>query len=298
MMQPTSTTHSAPTVKIKSRSGAALLALWRNRSSRVGVIILAFFLLVAAFGPLVVSEPKSNYRERLGVPTWEHPLGTDYAGKDTLSQLILGARGVLVVAAFAGLFSILFACAIGITAGLVGGKVDAVLMMITNIVITIPSFPVTMILSLAISVTNPLVFGLLLSVWTWAGLARAIRAQVLTVRHKEFIEASRVLGLSTVTIILNDVLPSLVSYIAVNFISIMRGAIMSSVGLMYLGLVPFQGNHWGNMMRIALAETGALMGSSSTIYLLAPVTCIILFQLGCYLFATGLDDALNPKLSV
>ena len=95
---------------------------------------------------------------------------------------------------------------------------------------------------------------------------------------------------------MNDVIPNIISYIAVNFISMMKEAIMAAVGLMYLGLVPFQGNHWGMMIQLALTVSGAMMGSSAIVYFLAPVVCIVLFQLGCYLFATGLDDALNPRL--
>ena len=104
------------------------------------------------------------------------------------------------------------------------------------------------------------------------------------------------MGLKKITIIVNDILPNIVSYIAVNFIAIMKGAILASVGLMYLGLVPFQGNHWGMMINLALSQTGALLGSSSMVYFLSPVVSIVVFQLGCYLFATGLDEALNPRL--
>lgn len=271
-------------------------SIWGNPMSRVGLILLVFFLLIAIFGPIILTEPKINYAERLHGPSLQHPLGTDFSGKDTLVQLILGSRDVLLVAAYTAVFSILFACIVGISAGLFGGIVDEILMIITNIIITIPSFPVTMILSMAIRINSQLTFGLVLSLWSWAGLAKAIRSQVMLIKHKDFIEASRIMGLKSITIIINDVLPNIVSYIAVNFISIMKGAILASVGLMYLGLVPFKGNHWGMMINLALSQTGALLGSSSIVYFLAPVVSIVLFQLGCYLFATGLDEALNPRL--
>ncbi len=271
-------------------------SIWENKLSRVGLLILSFFLIISIFGPMFLENPKSDYLNRLQPPSLEHPLGTDYAGKDTLVQLILGSRDVLLVAAYTAVFAISFACLVGVSAGLFGGKVDAILMMITNIILTIPSFPVTMILSMAIEVRNQLSFGLVLSLWSWAGLARAIRAQVLNIKHSDFIEASRIMGLSSFKIIINDILPNIVSYIAVNFIAIMKGAILASVGLMYLGLVPFQGNHWGMMISLALSQTGALLGSASMVYFISPVVSILMFQLGCYLFATGLDEALNPRL--
>lgn len=270
--------------------------IWRNPMSRMGFLILLVFLLMAVFGPMLIPDLKSDYANRLQPPSARHWLGTDLAGKDTLLQLILGSRDVLLVAAYAGLFAVLIAAATGIVAGLQGGIVDRVLMLFTDVVLTMPSFPVTMILSMVIRITDPLVFGLVLGLWSWAGLAKAIRSQVLTLKHREFIEASRIMGISKLNIILYDVLPNLVSYIAVNFISIMKGAITSSVGLMILGLVPFQGNHWGVMIQVAISQTGALMGSGSMVYFLAPVLCLMLFQLGCYFFASGLDEALNPRL--
>ena len=271
-------------------------SIWRNKMSRVGLIILTVFLAMAILGPMFLEAPRADYLHRLQGPSAEHWLGTDYAGKDTLVQLVLGAKDVLLVAFFAGVISVTIARVVGIVSGLLGGKVDAFLSLITNVVVTIPSFPITMVLSMIISISNPFMFGLVLSIQSWAGLAKAIRSQVLIIKNKEFIEASRILGISTFNIIVNDVVPNIISYIAVNFISMMKQAIMAAVGLMYLGLVPFQGNHWGMMIQLALTVSGAMMGSGAIVYFLSPVVCIILFQLGCYLFATGLDDALNPRL--
>lgn len=270
--------------------------IWRNPMSRLGFIILLVFLAMAVFGPMLIPDLKSDYANRLQPPSAEHWLGTDLAGKDTLLQLILGSRDVLLVAAYAGLFAVLIASVVGIISGLQGGAVDEALMLVTNVVLTMPSFPVTMILSMIIRITDPLVFGLVLSLWSWAGLAKAIRSQVLGLKNKEFIEASRIMGISQFNIILYDVLPNIVSYIAVNFISIMKGAITASVGLMILGLVPFKGNHWGIMINTAISQTGALMGSASMMYFVAPVVALMLFQLGSYFFASGLDEALNPRL--
>lgn len=275
---------------------AFFAVIWRNPLSRIGFLILLVFILMAVFGPMFIPTLKSNYAARLQPPSGAHWLGTDMAGKDILLQLILGSRDVLLVAAYAASFAILFACVVGIVSGLQGGAVDEVLMLFTNVILTTPSFPMTMILSMVIRTSNPLAFGLLLSLWSWAGLAKAIRSQVLSLKHREFIEASRIMGISKVNIILYDVLPNIVSYIAVNFISIMKNSITASVGLMILGLVPFKGNHWGVMINVAISQTGALLGSGSITYFLAPVLCLMLFQLGSYFFATGLDEALNPRL--
>lgn len=271
--------------------------IWENKMSRVGFIILVFFLLLSIIGPMLVAVPTSNYLERLQAPCAEHWLGTDYAGRDIFFQFIHGSRAVLLVAFYAAVFSIIFACAIGIFAGLVGGKMDTFLMLVTNIVLTMPSFPVTMVLSMIVNVNNDVLFGLILSLWSWAGLAKAIRSQVLVLKHKEFIEVSKIMGISSFNIITKDVVPNIISFIAINFIGIMKGAIMTSVGLMVLGLVPFQGSHWGMMIQMAMSQSAVLYGGVGPIvYFLTPIMGILLFQLGCYLFANGLDEALNPRL--
>lgn len=271
--------------------------IWRNKMSRVGLIIVAAFILIAIFGPIFVSEPTSNFAVRLKAPSGSHWLGTDYAGRDIFSMFIKGTRSVLMVALYAGIFAVIIACAVGITSGLLGGKVDAVLMMITDIVLTIPQFPVLMVLSMVINVSNNILFGFLLGIWSWASLAKAIRIQVLTLKDKDFIEASRILGIRNFDIITKDLLPNIVSFVAINFISIMRGAIVSSVNLMVLGLVPINGTHWGMMLQMAIAQTSLLYGGIQPIVnFMTPIMGILLFQLGCYLFAMGLDEAMNPRL--
>ena len=291
-------------IVIKSKEGTLLNSLkeffqviWKNKMARVGFLILVFFLLLSILGPVFIDQPKSNYLERLKGPSWEHLLGVDYAGRDILAQFVVGSRDVLLVAFYAALFAILFACTIGILSGLVGGKIDDLLMLITNVVLTMPSLPVTMVLSMIINVNSNILFGLILSLWSWAGLAKAIRSQVLIIRNKDYIEASRIMGISTFGIIVKDIIPNITSFIAINFIAIMKGAIITSVGLMVLGLVPFQGSHWGMMIQMAMSQSAVLYGGIGPIvYFMTPIMGILLFQLGCYLFANGLDEAMNPRL--
>lgn len=271
--------------------------IWKNKMSRVGFVIVSIFVLIAVFGGLFVDDPKSNYLTRLQPPSSINWLGTDYAGRDIFSMFILGTQTVLLVALYAALFSVLIACFVGITAGLLGGKVDDILMIITNIVLTMPAFPVMMVLSMIIDVNNDLLFGLVLSLWSWAFLAKAIRTQVLTLRNKDFIEASKLMGISTFNIITKDVFPNIISFVTINFISIMKSAIVASVGLMVLGLVPFNGQHWGMMMQMAMSQTSLLYGGIQPIVnFITPILGILLFQLGCYLFAMGIDEAMNPRL--
>lgn len=271
--------------------------IWKNKMSRAGLIIISVFVLTAIFGPMFAEEPRSNFLNRLKEPSFRYWLGTDYAGRDIFSMFIMGTRSVLMVALYAGIFAVVIACAVGITSGLLGGKIDAVLMMVTDIVLTMPQFPVIMVLSMVINVSNNVLFGFVLGIWSWAALAKAIRTQVLTLRDREFIEASRLMGIRNFDIITKDILPNIVSFVAINFISIMRGAILASVNLMVLGLVPINGTHWGMMLQMAIAQTSLLYGGVQPIVnFMTPIMGILLFQLGCYMFAMGLDEAMNPRL--
>lgn len=253
---------------------------------------------MATIGPEIIAEPSTtDYANRLQGPSMQHWLGTDYAGRDTLAQFVHGSRNVLLVAFIAGVITIVLGFIVGTISGVAGGIVDEILMGITSVMLTVPSFPIMMVLSMIMKIDNPILFGFLLSMWSWAGLAKSIRAQILSLKHRDFVEASRVLGMGLFHIIFKEMLPNMISYILISFISIMKGAITASVGLMVLGLVPFSSSHWGMMISLATTTTGAMYGSTALIYFLTPVIGIMLFQMGCLFFANGLDDAFNPKLS-
>ncbi len=280
------------------RLKSIIQVILRNKQATVGAIILLIFFLMATIGPEIVPEStKSDLVNRLQAPSWEHWLGTDYQGRDTFSQFIHGSRNVLLVAFIAGTITILIGFTVGTISGVLGGLVDEILMGVTGIMLTVPSFPIMMVLSMVIKIDNPILFGFLLSMWSWAGLARSIRAQILSLKYRDFIEASHVLGMGMGHIIFKEMLPNMISYILIRVIAIMKGAITASVGLMVLGLVPFQSSHWGMMINLATTTTGAMYGSSALIYFLTPIFGIMFFHMGCLFFANGLDDAFNPKLS-
>lgn len=269
----------------------------RNRRAFAGLLILLVFALMATVGPEVVPlDMTARYDQRFQLPSLAHPLGTDYAGRDTFAQIVHGSRDVLFVAFLAAIFTTLIAISIGMIAGLQGGVIDTTLMLLTNVILTVPNFPVMMIIAAVYRVKDPFSFGLLLSIWAWGGLARAVRSQILSLKEREFIEATRALGLSTFHIVFRELLPNIMPFVAINFFSIMRGAITSSMGLMLLGLVPFKATNWGMMLNMATYQYGAIYVPRAIFYVLSPMAAITLFQLGAVFFAHGLDEVLNPRL--
>jgi peptide/nickel transport system permease protein len=284
-------------VRTRSSRRSFLSVIMRNRRAMTGLIILVGFLVMAVLGPRIIAlDIQPHYAQRLQGPTLAHPFGTDYAGRDTLSQFVHGSSAVIMLSFATAVFTMAIAFVVGGLAGVAGGKIDTVLMFITDIILTVPSFPIMMVLSMVISISDPISFALVLSIWSWAALARAIRAQILSLKRREFVESARIMGMGLPHIVTKEMLPNMASYVAYHFIMIMRGAVTASVGLMVLGLVPFSTTHWGMMLQIAMTSTGALYGSNAMTYFLVPIIGIVLFQMGCLFFASGMEEAFNPRL--
>ncbi|MEZ0537307.1 ABC transporter permease [Caldicellulosiruptoraceae bacterium PP1] len=268
-----------------------------NRKAMTGFVILIFFILMAIVGPRVLKlDLTIRFSERYQMPSWKHILGTDFAGRDTFFQLVYGSQEVLSVGVLTAAFTILIGFFIGALSGLIGKWIDSVIMFITNLFLTIPQFPILIVISTLIKVSNPLIFSLILSLFSWGGLARAIRSQILSLKHSEFIIACRIMNLSTMHIIFKEIMPNIISYIAINFIFIIQSAVNASVGLMMLGLAPYSPTNWGMMISLAVQNTGGIFNPRAYIYLLSPIVCLALFQLGCIFFANGLDEAFNPRI--
>ncbi len=277
--------------------GEPLRILWRNPRAFTGLVILLIFFLMAAIGPEIFPlDMTAKYSERYAPVSLKHPLSTDYIGRDVLIMIIHGSRDVLTIAVIAGIITVIIGVVIGLISGLQGGQVDAVLMLITSTVLTVPAFPVMLMLGTVFRITNPITFGLVLSIWAWGGLARSVRSQILSLRQREFIEAARTLGLSMPHIIFSELLPNIMPYVAINFMTIMRIAIVTSVGLMFLGLVPMSSTNWGMMLTLATGNSQALYVPRAMVYVLSPMVAIILFQLGAVLFTNGLDEIFDPRL--
>ncbi len=274
-----------------------LKILRKYPSSIVGLIIILGYALMATVGPILIPyDPSPKISDRFLPPSWEHPLGTDFAGRDTFAQIIHGSRDVLSVAVITAFITVIIAFSIGIFSGYMGGKVDTVLTTVMDIFLIIPSFPLLVIVAASVPrALTPVEVALVISFVGWAGLARAIRSQVLAIKRSAFIEAARCLGLSNVRIVFGEILPNLMPYIAMNLILSIIGAVYSQVGLYFLGLLPFTTMNWGMMINIALQQS-ALINPKAWPYLLSPIGAIILLQTGFILFMSALEEIFNPRL--
>lgn len=169
-------------------------------------------------------------------------------------------------------------------------------MRVTDMKLTIPGLPLLLVLATVWKFGNPLQMGLVLGLLGWGGVARAVRAQTLSLRERGFIEAARGLGLSTGHIIGKELLPSMAPYIAMNMLIAVTGAVYAQVGLFFLGVLPYESNNWGVMLNLAVFQAGAMITPYALGYLLAPLLAILLLTLGIVLVVDAMDEIFNPRL--
>lgn len=274
-----------------------LRKFFSNGKTIVGFAILVFFVLVAIFGPLLLPyNSDTDMANSYLMPSWEHPFGTDWLGRDVFRQVIAGTGSVLEIAFYSAVFTVVIGTVLGIVSGYLGGWVDKVIMAVTNIFLSIPSFPIYLLLAAIVTINTPVSLSVIISIWSWAGLCRAVRVQIMSLKERDFIQICTVMHMSKAHIIFRELLPNVFSYIAINFVMAMRNAIMASVGIMLVGLAAYDPTNWGAI--INAARTKGLMNVKNIYILLYPLICIIVFQISTLLLANGLDETLNPRLKV
>jgi peptide/nickel transport system permease protein len=283
-----------------ARSNGFLRHLWkvllRKPSRMVGAVVVVLFILAALAGPLLypgqlATDPDQLFAE----PSWAHPLGTDFEGADVLALLITGTQYVLASAALASLFTVVLGVSIGLYAGYRRGVPDSLLMRLTDLVLTIPGFPLLLVLSTVWKFGSPWAMGLVLGVTGWGGLARSVRAQTMSLRERGFVEAARGLGFSTWHVIGRELLPNMAPYVAMNLLIGVTSFIYSQVGLFYLGVLPFTSSNWGVMIQLAVGN-GVTETGTGLAYLLSPLAAILILTLGVVLLVDALDEVFNPRL--
>lgn len=287
---------AAPGRRSIARRGAAFRILTHNKVSMVGFAIFFSFVLLAIFGPMLTSgETTTNVAQIYSAPSSRHLLGTDYEGRDVLIQIVRGGRSVMIVGALAALLSTAFAVSFGALAALVGGWFDSFVLAITDVVLTIPYIPLLGVLAVFIKLNSPILLAFIIAATAWPTLLRAVRAQALSLKEREYIEAARVLDLGTLYILFREVIPNMMSYIAINFVIAMTAAIYGQIILYFLGLVPLAGDNWGLMINLAYTR-GALFNAKSLWYILSPIVAISLLQLSLVMISRSLEDIFNPRL--
>ncbi|MGA8116036.1 MAG: ABC transporter permease [Actinocatenispora sp.] len=273
-----------------------LRALTRSTSGTIGFILVALIVLVSLIGPLFTPDSLPTDTNSIYLaPGAGHLLGTDASGRDILVEVINGGRTVIVVGFSAALFSTLIAIVFGSLAAYLGGVVDSLIVAATDIVLTVPQIALLAVLSSLYHLDNSMLLAGLIGILSWPTLLRAVRAQVLSLKEREYVEAAQLLDLGTTRILSVEILPNMASFIVMNFMIGMTNAIYALVGLYFLGLAPLAGDNWGIMLNEAWTR-GAIFDTDSVFYILSPVIAISLLQLGLVMMTRSLEELLNPRL--
>lgn len=276
--------------------GSFIGALGRYRLLIAGTILV---MLVSLFGlvgqlfvPLEMSEVGAGRPAK--PPSSEHWLGTDQQGRDVLADLIYGTPTSLEIGVIAGIFGVTIGALVGLIAGYAGGIVDEVIKIIIDILLTIPSLMILIIVASMLGVVSVEAMALIIAALAWMWPARAVRAQVLTIRERMYVQVARFNGASNVRIIIGELLPNLMPYLAANLVGAISGAILASIGLSTLGLGPMTRPSLGLTFYWAITY-GALIRQMWW-WFLPPIVIIVILFLGLFLMSQGLDQIANPRL--
>ncbi len=292
----TSTLESGRSVRPVRSSRNLLRTLTRSRAGTIGFALVVLIVLVSLIGPLFTPGTLPTDTNAMNqAPSAAHLLGTDSSGRDVAIQMINGGRTVIIVGFLAAAISTLIAIVLGSLAAYLGGMIDSIIVSATDIVLTIPQIVLLAVLSSLYHLDNSVLLAALIGILSWPTLLRAVRAQVLSLKQREYVEAAQLLDLGTIRILGVEILPNMASFIVMNFMIGMTNAIYQMVGLYFLGLAPLSGANWGIMLNEAWTR-GAAYDPDTVLYILAPVIAISLLQLGLVMMTRSLEEVLNPRL--
>lgn len=268
----------------------------QNTMGLIGLVILVFFTFLAFLGPQLVSVSTyvmDGVTQTLHPPTSGYWLGTDNLGKDVLAGVIIGTRVSLMVGVAATVISMTLGTVIGIVAGFYGKIVDTLLMRFTDVFLVIPWLPLMLVMAalLGPSLGNII---LVIGITSWAGTARIIRSQTLSVKERPYVERARAIGSGDTHIMFYHILPNVFPLIYANTVLVAAVAILSETTLSFLGMGDPTRISWGMMLHYAY-EMGAVINGAWW-WLLPPGIFVVLVVLGFTFVGYALDEVLNPKL--
>jgi peptide/nickel transport system permease protein len=270
----------------------------RSPKVLVGAGLVGFFIILTVVGPwLAPYDPSAtNFLPNL-TPSGSHWLGTTSLGQDIFSQLMVGARATMVVALVAGLVATALSIIVGVAAGYLGGYPDEGLSLLSNVFLAIPGLPLLIVIDSYLPATgrsNSFVIGLIISLTGWAWGARVLRAQTMSLRNRDFVEAARIIGESRFRIMMSEIAPNLLPVLASSLLFTILYSIGAYVTLAYVGLTSTAVWNWGTMLYWAQANNAPL--SNEWYWFVPPGVCIALVGTGLALMNFGIDEFINPRL--
>jgi peptide/nickel transport system permease protein len=295
--------------RLRGRNARAFAKSYMKRTDGViGLVILILFAVMALFpnllvGPLETATTASG--TSLEAPSAAHIFGTDDLGRDMLNQTVHGARISMTIGFLATLITIFIGGLIGIVSGFRGGRLDTVLMRLTDFFLVLPTFVLAVLLApiiLDIVGDDAEIFGIkatlivivvVIGLTSWASTARIIRSQVLSVKERMFVDRARVIGSGPGHIMRRHILPNVTNLIVANTVLTFAAAIFTETTLAFIGLGDPFAPSWGQLLNAAQSAGAPSLGAWW--YIVPPATCVVLVILAFTLVGNALDDVMNPK---
>ncbi|GGK84553.1 ABC transporter permease [Mangrovihabitans endophyticus] len=233
-----------------------------NGKAATGIVILGIYILFAIIGPWVAPyDPGARSNDLIQPPSAAHWFGTTHLGQDVFSQVLVGCRTVVMVGFLAGVVASILSVLIGVTAGYLGGATDDGLSALSNVFLVIPALPLIIIITSVLESANDLLVALVIGFTSWAWNARVLRAQTLSLRRRDYVEASRATGEKTWRIILFEILPNLTAVIASGFVGTVIFAVLSEITLAFIGVTSNTTWNWGTILFWAQGQQALAQGA-------------------------------------
>ena len=279
--------------------GGRMRDMWRLllQSPKVmfGVCVVVFFVLVAIFGPLVLHvDPNAFSADILQPPSATHWLGTTNTGQDVFVQLVYGSQTTIFWGVVTGAVVTLLSVTVGLTSGYFGGAVDELLSLLTNIFLVLPALPLAIVLAAFIPYKGPLTVAVVIMLTSWAWGARVLRAQTLSLRKRDFVEAAKVGGETNFRIIFFELLPNEIAIATANFIGTTIYVVLAEVTLEFIGLGNPTVVSWGSMFY--WAQNSSALTQGAWWWFAPPGVCIALLGAALTFINFGMDEVANPRL--
>jgi peptide/nickel transport system permease protein len=269
----------------------------RNPTLGIGMGMLLILFLFATVGRLFVDENKAYEQttEMNQRPSAKHLFGTEPQGKDIFTMMVVGTGKTLLIGAIAGAIGLAFGVVLGFVTGYYGGVLDTIVTSFIDIYMTIPAFLVLVLVATAmkgvtLGITS---MGLIVAMVSWPGPARAIRAQVLSMRERPFVMMAKLSGMNSFEIIMKELVPNLLPFLVMSLSQAVYGGIMASLGLEAIGIGARREPTMGMTLFYVQYYSGFLLGLWW--WILAPVAIIVMTLTSLVLTSIGLDEIANPR---
>ena len=272
---------------------------WKSTSGRISLCIFGTCLLLAVIGPWIAPYGPGDrlYDEagkllRLSPPTWNNPLGTTVLGRDVLSQMLWGARTAMLVGLLTALGTVVIGLNFGLIAGYFGGRIDAILMRITDILLGLPFLPFIIVL---LSLTDRNIWTIILAMTfvMWRSTARIVRAEVMSLRQRQFVAAARTTGASDGDILYREIAPNVMPLAVTSITFALAWAIITEASIGFLGFGDPNVFSWGSIIYDAYASQ---MMYRAPWWVVPPGVAIMVLVTSVYFMGRAYEEVINPRL--